>query len=80
MKKLRIVGISILTVGCFFLILTGIEVIESHETMERLVKACSNPGSSCPVVDSWPSSPFGIIGLILFPLGVYVFTTSQTRN
>jgi hypothetical protein len=80
MRKFLIIGISILVVGCFFLILTVIGVVESFGSMERLAKECNKTGSSCPLVDLWGSLPYGIPSLTLFPLGMYILAVSKTKN
>src|SRR5438445_9742014 len=80
MKKLSFLGISILAVGCFFLVLMGSAFVEYLGHVEYFEKTCSKPGTSCPFTDPWYLLPYGIPGLVLVILGTYILVVSRTRN
>ena len=67
-----IIKTSIFSVGCFFLVLTGIYLVENFQHEEYMEKTCSKFGTSCPPEDPWYLLPFGIPGLVLVLLGIYL--------
>ena len=80
MKKLSIIGISILAVGCFFLVLMGSALVEYLGHEEYMEKTCSKLGTNCPPIDPWYLLPYGIPGLVLVLLGTFILAVSKTRN
>jgi len=76
-KKLSIIGISILAAGGLFLIMMGIEYAESVRVEEYLKIQCSKPGTNCPLLDPYGLLPVGIVGLVLVLLGTYILVVSK---
>lgn len=71
---------SIFSVGCFLLALTGIYLVENFQHEEYMEKTCSKPGTNCPLEDPWSLLPFGIPGLVLTLLGIYLITSGKTQK
>lgn len=80
MKILHLSTISILSAGCFFLALTGIYLAGNFQHEEYMEKTCSKPGTSCPTEDPWSLLPFGIPGLVLTLLGIYLMASGQIQK
>jgi hypothetical protein len=70
-NKYQILGITILSTGIFFLILTGFGFVQTINHKTYMETACSKPGTSCPVADPWFLVPYGIPTLVLLILGSY---------
>lgn len=51
---------SIFSVGCFLLVLTGMDLVENFQHKEYMEKTCSKPGTNCPLEDPWSLLPFEI--------------------
>ena len=81
-KKVSIIGISILAAGGLFLIMMGIEYAESVRVEEYLKIQCSRPGigNSCPLLDPYGLLPVGSVGLVLVLLGTYILAASKTSK
>ncbi|OLD30355.1 MAG: hypothetical protein AUF74_02140 [Thaumarchaeota archaeon 13_1_20CM_2_38_5] len=75
-----IIKTSIFSVGCFFLVLTGIYFVENFRHEEYMEKTCSKFGSSCPPEDPWSLLPFGISGLVLALLGIYLIESGRIQQ
>ena len=71
---------SIFSIGCFLLILTGIDLVENFHHQEYMEKTCSKPGTNCPLDDPWSILPIGIPGLVLTLLGIYLVTLGKSQN
>lgn len=71
---------SIFSVGCFLLVLTGIDLVENFQHKEYMEKTCSKPGTNCPLEDPWSILPVGIPGLVLTLLGIYLIISGQTQK
>lgn len=71
---------SIFSVGCFLLVLTGMDLVENFQHKEYMEKTCSKPGTNCPLEDPWYLLPFGIPGLVLTLLGIYIITSGQIQK
>ena len=71
---------SIFSVGCFLLALTSIYLVEDFQHKEYMEKTCSKPGTNCPLEDPWSLLPFGIPGLVLTLLGIYLITSGKTQK
>ena len=76
-KKVSIIGISILAAGGLFLIMMGLEYAESVRVEEYLKIRCSKPGTNCPLLDPYGLLPVGIVGLVLVLLGTYILVVSK---
>lgn len=83
MKTLQIppfVGISIVILGCFFLILTTIDFVQYEDHQKYLETVCNNPGTNCPLSDPWSLLPSGVPGLVLVLLGTYIISVKQSQK
>jgi hypothetical protein len=78
-KKLSTLGVSILAVGGFFFILTGIGIAEHFRAYEYMETVCNKPGTSCPIEDPWFLIPFGVPALALIIIGSYFLAASKNR-
>ena len=77
MRKLFLLGISVLIVAVIFLILLNNEYAQIIKTEEYLKIACSKPGTSCPILDTSTLWFYGIISLVLVLLGSGVLAFSR---
>jgi len=75
-----IIKTSIFSVGCFFLALTGIYFVQNFQHEEYMEKTCSKFGTSCPPEDPWSLLPFGIPGLVLVLLGIYLIESGRIQQ
>lgn len=83
MKTLQlpyIIGISILILGCFFLILTTIDLVQYQDHQKYFEIVCNKPGTSCPLSDPWALLPTGVPGLVLVLFGTYIISVKQCMN
>ncbi|NHH97469.1 hypothetical protein DYY66_2135 [Candidatus Nitrosotalea sp. FS] len=49
-------------------------------TKEYMEKTCSKPGTNCPLEDPWYLAPFGMPGLVLTLLGIYLITSGRPQK
>ncbi|MGI0070455.1 MAG: hypothetical protein ACREAN_09420 [Nitrosopumilaceae archaeon] len=74
------IGISIVTLGCFFLILTAIDFAQYEDHQKYLETVCNNPGTNCPLSDPLSLLPSGVPGLVLVLLGTYIISVKQVQK
>ena len=79
MRKLAIIGVSVLGIGIFFSILTGFDYAEHLKTKAYLETVCNNPGTNCPLEDSWSLLPPGLPALSSLIIGSLILSLSMNK-
>jgi len=79
MRKVAIIGISVLGIGIFFSILTVFDYVEHLKTKAYLETVCNNPGTNCPLEDPWSLLPHGIPALSSLVIGSLILSLSVNK-